>query len=215
MWIIHIPKTGGKSLKHFMEQQKIKCESTHFKSEFYRDQHKFRNQESCAVIIRYPIARYISEWCHYGITLQSAIINQNLIHLIPFYEYISFYKEKNIKTFDDYLSLKETSNTMVKNILGYPLYSDVILDESYIDIILEKIKQKKIKILIFEKIINHIPKYLEPYNPNKVELIQTLNSSEYRKLIEENNSLDLLLYRKIVDNNLDCSFDEFLIACTV
>lgn len=212
MWFVHIPKTGGKSLKHFIERKKIKCDSTHFKSDFNRDKDKFQNQESCTVIIRDPIARYISEWCHYGITLQSVITNQNII---PFYDYVPFYKENNIKTVDDYLSLPETGNTQVKNILGYPLYSDIIVDESHIEFILEKIKQKKINVLIFEKIINQIPKYGEPYFPNKSELIQTLNSPEYRKRIEEHNYLDLLLYRKIVDNNLDCSFDQFLIDCIV
>lgn len=218
IWFIHVPKTAGKSFRHFLKTSNVTFEHTHFPNDFEKDVVKFsklydfnnNNFEytSPVIIIRHPFDRYVSEWCHYGLVLSKTDEKTPKSQFVK--SYAPFFKNKNINTFTDYISTSETYNTQVKNTLGYQLYSDVKIDGSEVETIIKTIREKKIIVLLFEDVIDKIIKVNEVEIESKYTEKQNISTDEWKNRICTANDMDMLLYTTILEQKLYTHFEDFV-----
>lgn len=204
---IHIPKTGGTTLNCAMHNQEIPIDANfNFRHIVYETKcsnsgdifnplnyEKYQDYK-IFMMLRHPVDRIISEY--YFLKERDEFIS--LIKPYP-------------KSFEEYISNKQTGNYMCSFLLGYPIFSSKLVDESDLQLIKNTINELDITVGIYEKfeaslslfeskVGIHFPnkihnKRVTIKRPSSLEI-----SEELKSLIIKYNSLDMKLYEFALNN---------------
>lgn len=203
---IHIPKTGGTTLnclffgeetpinpnynyRHIVYETKMSNSGDIFnplKNDAYLN-------TQIVMMLRHPIDRIISEY--YFLKDRSEFFDQ--IKPTP-------------KSFKDYVNSKQTFNYNISFLLGKKIYSNDVVNEEDLKMVINAIEKLNIKIGInehFEESLQFFAHYLNLKLPNKIHSKRiTLQrpakdeiSPDLCKTILANNALDLKLYEYALD----------------
>jgi hypothetical protein len=150
-------------------------------------------QHNIFMLVRHPVDRLLSEY--------------SFIKTRP--EFMNLIKPRP-KDFESYIKSKQTQNYMIGFLVGKRMYDTSFVDRDDLELVKNAIRNINIKVGIFEQYgasLSYFSKYSNLKWPKKIEIKRiTLNrpkvneiSEQTRKLILENNLLDLDLYKYALD----------------
>jgi hypothetical protein len=143
---LHIPKTGGKT----MRSRLVPSMWVHHFSHTIDDYLEWRDEgKTIVTVLRNPNNRYISEWLHYVATILK--LNPKLERgRIPDMVVNQRLKETKIQTIEDFIQWKPSHNTQMKFLLGWGLYSAKKVKKRHFDQVRKRIESGQIKIILLE-----------------------------------------------------------------
>lgn len=136
---IHIPRTGGFTLRKLAKRSGVKLEVWH------SNDVPPPLRCDCFTNIRNPIERYISEFKFYG--MRKFAKNKKVFGWFP--------QHGAPKSFEDYVEDTSTHNSMTKILSGCQMYTNCIVDETTVSMILDRIKSGCLNVLETTKLPIH------------------------------------------------------------
>lgn len=167
---IHIPRTGGFSLRKMAKY-------SHVKLKVWHSSHKEPPMEcGCFTNLRDPIQRYISEWKFYG--MRKFIDGKKVFGWFP--------QNGTPASFYDYANDSSTHNSMTKILSGCQMFTNCIVNEATVDLILDRVKSGCLSVLETEN---------QPVHGHRSIY---KGKEEWEDLAIKVNGLDMKLYKGII-----------------
>lgn len=191
---MHIPRTGGKSLRAYFTRHRFQFPYVHFPVHFNNGRLKSILESPTTkfiTILRNPVERHMSDWLKYGHMIMETKFNET---------YHEIFRKNQITDLMSYLNCPLTHDAQTKFLLGHMHYTKEHVTKEDADIVLKKIEDGVIMPILFEDLVRQFD-HQGPRARNQGD--KTDKSNLDASLFEPCNTVDTYLYDAVLQKYYD------------